>query len=146
MDEKKQLGEFVPEKRTVTIRGQAYPLREMSLAEKIEALGPIAEALNEAVKVIGLKRSESGGGFGIDVPEKFSLADLQIEAVVIRSAKTLKAILEKSIPIPDFTDWNNLPESQTREPLKAAVEVNDFLGFLLNFIHLGASAIRSLTR
>lgn len=144
MDEKKQFGEFVPEKRTVTIRGQAYPLREMSLSEKIEVLGPIAEALNEAVKVIGLKRSEGGGGFGIDVPERFSLSDLQIEAVVIRSAKTLKAILEKSIP--DFTDWDNLPESQTREPLKAAVEVNDFLGFLLNFIHLGASAIRSLTR
>lgn len=144
MDEKKQFGEFVPEKRTVTIRGQAYPLREMSLSEKIEVLGPIAEALNEAVKVIGLKRSEGGGGFGIDVPERFSLSDLQIEAVVIRSAKTLKAILEKSIP--DFTDWDNLPESQTRGPLKAAVEVNDFLGFLLNFIHLGASAIRSLTR
>lgn len=141
MDEKKQFGEFVPEKRTVMIRGQEYPLREMSLSEKIEMLGPIAEALNEAVKVIGLKRSEGGGGFGIDVPEKFSLADLQIETVLMRSARTLKAILEKSIP--DFTDWDNLPESQTREPLKAAVEVNDFLGFLLNFIHLGARAIRS---
>lgn len=144
MGDTKQFEEFVPEKRTVTIRGQEYLLREMSLSEKIDVLGPIAEALSEAVKVIGLKRSEGGGGFGIDVPERFSLSDLQIEAVVIRSAKTLKAILEKSIP--DFTDWGNLPESQTREPLKAAVEVNDFLGFLLNFIHLGASAIRSLTR
>lgn len=144
MGDTKQFEEFVPEKRTVTIRGQEHLLREMSLSEKIDVLGPIAEALSEAVKVIGLKRSEGGGGFGIDVPERFSLSDLQIEAVVIRSAKTLKAILEKSIP--DFTDWDNLPESQTREPLKAAVEVNDFLGFLLNFIHLGASAIRSLTR
>lgn len=144
MGDKKQFEEFVPEKRTVTIRGQEYTIREMSLSEKIDVLGPIAEALNEAVKVIGLKRSEGGGGFGLDVPERFSLSDLQIEAVVIRSAKTLKAILEKSIP--DFTDWDNLPESQTREPLKVAVEVNDFLGFLLNFIHLGASAIRSLTR
>lgn len=144
MGDTKQFEEFVPEKRTVTIRGQEYLLREMSLSEKIDVLGPIAEALSEAVKVIGLKRSEGGGGFGIDVPERFSLSDLQIEAVVIRSAKTLKAILEKSIP--DFTDWDNLPESQTREPLKAAVEVNDFLGFLLNFIRLGASAIRSLTR
>lgn len=144
MGDTKQFEEFVPEKRTVTIRGQEYLLREMSLSEKIDVLGPIAEALSEAVKVIGLKRSEGGGGFGIDVPERFSLSDLQIEAVVIRSAKTLKAILEKSIP--DFADWDNLPESQTREPLKAAVEVNDFLGFLLNFIHLGASAIRSLTR
>lgn len=69
---------------------------------------------------------------------------MQIETVLMRSARTLKAILEKSIP--DFTDWDNLPESQTREPLKAAVEVNDFLGFLLNFIHLGARAIRSRTR
>lgn len=144
MGDTKQFEEFVPEKRTVTIRGQEYLLREMSLSEKIDVLGPIAEALNEAVKVIGLKRSEGGGGFGLDVPERFSLSDLQIEAVVTRSAKTLKAILEKSIP--DFADWDNLPESQTREPLKAAVEVNDFLGFLLNFIHLGASAIRSLTR
>lgn len=144
MGDKKQFEEFVPEKRTVTIRGQEYTIREMSLSEKIDVLGPIAEALNEAVKVIGLKRSEGGGGFGLDVPERFSLSDLQIEAVVTRSAKTLKAILEKSIP--DFADWDNLPESQTREPLKAAVEVNDFLGFLLNFIHLGASAIRSLTR
>lgn len=144
MGNTKQFEEFVPEKRTVTIRGQEYLLREMSLSEKIDVLGPIAEALSEAVKVIGLKRSEGGGGFGLDVPERFSLSDLQIEAVVTRSAKTLKAILEKSIP--DFADWDNLPESQTREPLKAAVEVNDFLGFLLNFIHLGASAIRSLTR
>ena len=144
MGDKRQFEEFVPEKRTVTIRGEEYTIREMSLSEKIDVLGPIAEALNEAVKVIGLKRSEGGGGFGLDVPERFSLSDLQIEAVVIRSAKTLKAILEKSIP--DFKDWDNLPESQTREPLKVAVEVNDFLGFLLNFIHLGASAIRSLTR
>mgnify|MGYP001011785760 FL=1 len=144
MDEKKQFGEFVPEKRTVMIRGQEYPLREMSLSEKIKVLGPIAEALNDAVKVIGLKRSEGGGGFGIDVPEKFSLADLQIETVLMRSALTLQPILEKSIP--DFTDWDSLPESETRGPLKAAVEVNDFLGFLLNFIHLGAKAIRSRTR
>ena len=122
MGDTKQFEEFVPEKRTVTIRGQEYTIREMSLSEKIDVLGPIAEALNEAVKVIGLKRSEGGGGFGIDVPERFSLSDLQIEAVVIRSAKTLKAILEKSIP--DFADWDNLPESQTREPLKAAVEVD----------------------
>ena len=144
MSEKKQFGEFVPEKRTVMIRGQEYPLREMSLSEKIEVLEPIAEALNEAVKVIGLKRSEGGGGFGIDVPEKFSLADLQIERVLLGSASRLQTILSKSIP--NFTDWDNLPESQTREPLKAAIEVNDFLGFLLNFIHLGASAIRLLTR
>ena len=144
MSEGKRYGEFVPEKRTVTIRGQEYPLREMSLSEKIKVLGPIAEALNEAVKVIGLKRSESGGGVGIDIPEKFSLADLQIETVLMRSALTLQSILEKSIP--DFTDWDSLPESETREPLKAAVEVNDFLGFLLNFIHLGAKAIRSRTQ
>ena len=144
MSEGKRYGEFVPEQCTVTIRGQEYPLREMSLSEKIKVLGPIAEALNEAVKVIGLKRSESGGGFGIDVPEKFSLADLQIETVLMRSALTLQSILEKSIP--DFTDWDSLPESETRGPLKAAVEVNDFLGFLLNFIHLGAKAIRSRTR
>lgn len=144
MSEGKRYEEFVPEKRTVTIRGQEYPLREMSLSEKIKVLGPIAEALNEAVKVIGLKRSEGGGGFGIDVPEKFSLADLQIETVLMRSALTLQPILEKSIP--DFTDWDSLPESETREPLKAAVEVNDFLGFLLNFIYLGAKAIRSRTR
>ena len=144
MSEGKRYEEFVPEKRTVTIRGQEYPLREMSLSEKIKVLGPIAEALNEAVKVIGLKRSESGGGVGIDIPEKFSLADLQIETVLMRSALTLQSILEKSIP--DFTDWDSLPESETREPLKAAVEVNDFLGFLLNFIHLGAKAIRSRTQ
>ena len=144
MEDTKQFEEFVPEKRTVMVRGQEYPLREMSLSEKIKVLGPIAEALNDAVKVIGLKRSEGGGGFGIDVPEKFSLADLQIETVLMRSALTLQPILEKSIP--DFTDWDSLPESETREPLKAAVEVNDFLGFLLNFIHLGAKAIRSRTR
>ena len=88
MGDTKQFEEFVPEKRTVTIRGQEHLLREMSLSEKIDVLGPIAETLSEAVKVIGLKRSEGGGGFGIDVPERFSLSDLQIEAVVIRSAKT----------------------------------------------------------
>ena len=144
MSEGKRYEEFVPEKRTVTIRGQEYSLREMSLSEKIKVLGPIAEALNEAVKVIGLKRADAGSGFGIDVPEKFSLADLQIETILMRSALTLQTILEKSIP--DFTDWDALPESETRGPLKVAVEINDFLGFLLNFIHLGARAIRSRTR
>ena len=141
--ESKQFEEFAPEKRTVKIRGQEYPLREMSLAEKIRVVGPVAEKLNEAIKAIGLKKTDKGG-VGLDIPERFSLGDLNIDRMLMGSIEALPEILKLSVP--DFTDWDSLSESETREPLIAVMEINDFWGFALNFISLAGRLIRSLKR
>ena len=139
MSESKQFSEFAPGKRTVKIRGQDYALREMSLAEKIRVVGPIAEKLNETIKAIGLKKTGKGG-VGLDIPERFSLGDLNIDQVLMGSIAALPEILKLSVP--DFKDWDNLSESETREPLVAVMEINDFWGFVVNFISLAGRAIR----
>ena len=135
--------EFAPAEKFVTIRGKDYKLREMSLAEKIRVAGPIAEKLNEAIKAIGLKKTGKGG-ISLDIPERFSLGDLNIDHVLMGSIEALPEILRLSIP--DFTEWDGLSESETREPLIAVMEINDFWGFVLNFISLAGRLIRSLKR
>ena len=61
MSESKQFSEFVPEKRTVKIRGQDYALREMSLAEKIRVVGPIGEFINEMVSHVFIRKDGTNG-------------------------------------------------------------------------------------
>ena len=47
-----------------------------------------------------------------------------------------------ALSVPDFEDWDNLSESETREPLAEVMEINDFAGFVVNFISLAGKAIR----
>lgn len=136
--------EFVPQKKTVSIRGKEYPLREMSLAEKIELMRCVGDTFKGVMGLIGLIRVEDGDGkkrveFSLP-PEGIMLSDFQLDTILTTSAEALQMILSKSIP--DFADWGDLGESETREPLLAAVEGNDFTGFFLNFIPLGGRFIR----
>ena len=139
MSENRQFSEFAPEKRTVTIRGQKYALRELSLAQKIRVVGPVAEFINEIVRNVFI-RKDGSGGVKVEVPDNLSVAELKVDKVLISSANALPEILALSVP--DFKDWDNLSESETREPLSEVMEINDFAGFVVNFISLAGKAIR----
>ena len=139
MSENKQFSEFAPEKRTVTIRGKEYALRELSLAQKIRVVGPVAEFINDMVSHVFI-RKDGSGGIKIEVPDTLSIADLKVEKVLTSSAEALPEILALSVP--DFKEWDNLSESETRQPLAEVMEVNDFAGFVVNFISLAGKAIR----
>ena len=139
MSENRQFSEFAPEKRTVKIRGQEYVLRELSLAEKIRVVGPIGEFINEMVSHVFI-RKDGSGGIKVEIPDTLSVAELKVDKALMSSANALPEILAMSVP--DFKDWDNLSESETREPLTAVMEVNDFAGFVVNFISLAGKAIR----
>jgi hypothetical protein len=139
MSENRQFSEFTPEKRTVTIRGQKYTLRELSLAQKIRVVGPVAEFINEIVRNVFI-RKDSSGGIKIDIPDTLSIADLKVDRVLMSSVEALPEILALSVP--DFKEWDNLSETETRQPLAAVMEINDFAGFVVNFISLAGKAIR----
>lgn len=135
----KQFEEFVDKKRLVKICGQDYLLKELSLAQKIKVIGCIAEQIGDITKNI-LIRKDGKGGVKIEIPENLNLADLNIETILISSINALPEILALSIP--DFKGWDTLPESDTREALLSAMEINDFAGFIANFMSLAGSAIR----
>ena len=69
-----------------------------------------------------------------------SLADLNVDKIILNALDILPELLTLSIP--DFKDWDNLPESKTREALGKVLEVNDFKGFVVNFISSAAKIIR----
>ena len=139
MSENSQFSEFAPEKRKVTIRGQKYALRELSLAEKIRVVGPIGEFINEMACHVFI-RKDGNGSIKVEIPDTLSVAELKVDKVLMSSANALPEILALSVP--DFRDWENLSESETREPLAAVMEINDFAGFVVNFISLAGKAIR----
>ena len=131
--------EFIDKKQTVQIRGQEYSIRELSLAQKIKVLGHVSELINDVVKNIFIKK-DGNGGIKIEIPDNLSAADLNIERILMNSINALPEILALSVP--DFKDWDNLSESDTREPLLLAMKINDFAGFAANFISLAGNAIR----
>ena len=139
MSDNRQFSEFAQEKRTVKIRGQEYALRELSLAEKIRVVGPIGEFINEMVSHVFI-RKDGSGGIKVEIPDTLSVAELKVDKALMSSANALPEILALSVP--DFKDWDNLSESETREPLAAVMELNDFAGFVVNFISLAGKAIR----
>lgn len=115
--DKKKFSEFAPEIRNVTIRGKEYKVREMSLAEKIKTLGPVAESI---AKNVDFKAANEG-------MDEFE-ANIKMFLCI---GEVLPEIL--SMCVPDFKDWDDLSESETREPLRTVIEVNDFVGFIRNF-------------
>ena len=46
------------------------------------------------------------------------------------------------LAVPDFNDWDNLPESESRALLLKVIELQDFKGFIINFFSLGTAIIR----
>ena len=125
--------------RVAMIRGEEHPLREMTLREKIRVVGPLGDLVNEALRAVGLKRSD--GGVRLEVPEGMTLGDLGIGRLLMMSMDALPEILRLSVP--SFDAWDELSESETREVLREAMELNDFGGFVRNFISLGTRALGS---
>ena len=70
-----------------------------------------------------------------------TLGDLGIGRLLMMSMDALPEILRLSVP--SFEGWDDLSESETRDVLDEAMELNDFGGFVRNFISLGTRALGS---
>lgn len=131
--------EAIQEVHTVNILGNEYKIHELTLAEKIKLLAPIENTLREIAKCTFFKKTESKRLL-FDWNDEISLADLNVDKILTYFIQQLPEILKLSVP--DFTDWENLPELQSREAVKIILQVNDFKGFIANFISLGTAIIQ----
>ena len=126
---------------TVSILGNEYKVRELSLAQKNKLLGSAGELIHKLANNAFFKKNEAGD-IAFSFIDEVSLADLNFDKIILSSIEATPELLR--LAIPDFSDWDNLPESETREALLKAVEVQDFMGYISNFFSLGANLIRSL--
>ena len=132
--------ELLEKNQTVTIQGKEYKLREMSLAEKIKILDVVGDFIKDITKHAFFKKVEGSSTPKFFLDDEIGLDALNIDKIILSSVQALPEILKLSVP--DFTDWQNLPESQSREILKDVLEINDFKGFIANFISLATAIIR----
>ena len=127
------------EKVVVSIQGKEYTLRELSLAEKINIIGGIGESIKKITQNIFFKKNDDGG-LKIDFVDEISFAEIDIDKIILGAVNILPELLKLSVP--DFNDWDNLPESEARAVLLKAIELQDFKGFIINFFSLGTAIIR----
>ena len=130
---------FVREYNTVNIEGKDYSLRELSLAEKNKLVGGIGESLRKIANNAFFRKKESGG-LSFDWVDEVSLAEINIDKIILSAIDILPELLRLSVP--DFNDWDNLPESEARAVLLKAVEAQDFKGYVANFFSLVTAIIR----
>lgn len=130
---------FTREYETINIEGKDYNVRELSLAEKNKLLGGIGEFIRNIARNAFFKKSDDGG-ISFNFIDEISLADLNIDKIILSTLDILPELLK--LAIPDFTDWENLPESESRSVLHKAVEVQDFKGYITNFFSLATAVIR----
>lgn len=126
---------------TVSILGNEYKVKELSLAQKNKLLGAAGELIHKLANNAFFKKNNVGN-IDFSFIDEVSLADLNFDKIILSSIEATPELLR--LAIPDFTDWDNLPESASREALLKAVEVQDFLGYISNFFSVGANLIRSL--
>ena len=131
--------EFIREYETVNIEGKDYSLRELSLSEKIKLLGGVGSFIKDIAKNAFFRKNDNGS-ISFNFIDEVSLAELNIDKIILSSLEILPELLKLSIP--DFNGRDNLPETETRNILIKAVELNDFKGFIANFFSLAASIIR----
>lgn len=131
--------EFVREYPTVNIEGKDYNLRELSLSEKINLIGGLGDFIKNFAKNAFFKKSDDGG-ISFNFIDEISLAELDIDKIILGAVNILPELLK--LAVPDFTDWDNLPESESRAVLLKAVEIQDFKGFVFNFFSVGTAIIR----
>ena len=117
----------------VTILGNEYPVRELSLAQKNKLLGGIGEIIRSIAKHAFFKK-DGKGGFSFSFDDEVGFDTLNIDSLIISSINALPDLL--ALAIPDFNEWDNLPESEAREALKIAVQVQDLKGYFANFFSL----------
>ena len=127
------------EKICVSIQGKEYALRELSLAEKNNLIGGLGDFIQKIAKNAFFQKSDNGE-FSLNFIDEISLADLDIDKIILSTINILPELLR--LAVPDFNDWDNLPESESREVLLKAVEVQDFKGYITNFFLLGTAIIR----
>lgn len=133
------MAKFTREYPTINIEGKDYKLRELSLAEKNKLLGGIGDFIKNLAGNAFFKKADDGS-ITFNFVDEISLAELNIDKIILSAIDILPELLK--LAVPDFSDWNNLPESETRLVLLRAVEVQDFKGYIVNFISLGAAIIR----
>ena len=126
---------------TVSILGNEYKVRELSLAQKNKLLGSAGELIHKLANNSFFKKNEVGE-ITFSFVDEISLADLNFDKIILSSIEATPELLR--LAIPDFTDWDNLPESASREALLKTIEVQDFMGYISNFFSLGANLFRSI--
>ena len=131
--------EFVREYNTVNIEGRDYNMRELSLAEKINIIGGLGDFIKDIARNAFFRKNDDGG-ISFNFIDEISLAELNIDKIILSAVNILPELLKLSVP--DFNDWDNLPESETRSILLKVVEAQDFKGFIANFFSLGTTIIR----
>ena len=131
--------EFVREYNTVNIEGRDYNMRELSLAQKINLVGGLGDFIKDIARNAFFRKNDDGG-ISFNFIDEISLAELNIDKIILSAVNILPELLKLSVP--DFNDWDNLPESETRSILLKAVEAQDFKGFIANFFSLGTTIIR----
>ena len=130
--------DFVREYDSVNIEGKDYNLRELSLAEKINLIGGLGDFIKDIARNAFFRKNDDGG-ISFNLIDEISLADLNIDKIILGAVNILPELLKLSVP--DFNDWDNLPESETRAVLLKAVEAQDFKGFIVNFFSVGTTII-----
>lgn len=131
--------DFVREYPTVNIEGKDYNLRELSLSEKNKLIGGLGEFVKDLAKNAFFKKNDDGD-ISFNFVDEISLAELNIDKIILSAVNVLPELLK--LAVPDFKDWDNLPESETRAILLKAVEIQDFKGYIANFFSLGTAIIR----
>ena len=130
--------EFEQKNVTVKILGKEYAVKELSLSQKNKLLGTVGEFIRNIAANAFFKKDDTGS-VHFNFIDEVSLADLNIDKIILTSIEAMPELLRLSIP--DFKDWDNLPESASRDALLKAIEVQDFKGYIGNFISAGASLI-----
>jgi len=131
--------EFAEKDVKVEISGKQYQVKELSLAQKIKVIGSISEFIKDIAKNAFFKK-DNKGVISFNFIDEISLAELNVDKIILNALNVLPELLALSIP--DFIGWENLPESQSREAIGKVLEVNDFKGFIANFISSAAKIIR----
>lgn len=131
--------DFVREYEKVNIEGKDYNIRELSLAQKNKILGNIGELIRNIAQNAFFKKSDDGT-ISFNFVDEISLAELNIDKIILSAIDILPELLKLSIP--DFTDWDNLPESESRSLVRKVLEINDFKGYIANFFSLAIALIR----
>ena len=130
--------DFVREYETVNIEGRDYNIRELSLAEKNKLIGGIGDFIKDIARNAFFKKNDDGG-LSFNFIDEISLAELNIDKIILSAVDILPELLKLSVP--DFKEWDNLPESETRAVLLKAVNVQDFKGYIANFFSLATAII-----
>ena len=133
------MDEFVHKNVVVKILGKEYPVKELSLVQKNKLLSVVGEFIRD-IAAHAFFRKDNDGGLHFNFADEVSLAELNIDKIILSSIDATPELLRLSIP--DFKDWDNLPESASREALLTSIQTQDFKGYIGNFISAATNLIR----